>query len=232
MSLIMKQCQILVILGMVLLLPIWSSCSSSDDEPKTPPKQGRIPSVSEAIDLGIGVKFAPHNLGASKPEEFGDYYAWGETEPKESFTWANYKWCNGTDDSMTKYCDDAYYGTVDNLKVLEEADDAASVQWGQEWRIPSDELFYDLYHKCKWKWTTLNDVNGYKVTGPNGNSIFLPAAGFGGKEQGKGMKGLYWYRELNVSDCEGRAIEFGPSQYVLGGCEYRKAGASIRPVCD
>lgn len=136
--------------------------------------------AGKAVDLGLpsGTLWADRNIGADSPEGYGDYFAWGETSPKSVYNWSTYKYCKGSIDTMTKYCTDSSYGTVDNKPVLEAADDAATANWGSNWRMPSRWEQLELIDKCTWTWTTSNGVNGYKVVGPNGNSIFLPAAGW------------------------------------------------------
>ncbi len=133
----------------------------------------------EYVDLGLpsGLKWATCNVGATAPEAYGDYYAWGETAPKTIYNWSTYKWCNGSYDTQTKYCTSSSYGTVDNKTVLDLADDAARANWGGAWRMPTDEEWTELRENCTWTWTNLNGKNGYEVKGANGNSIFLPAAG-------------------------------------------------------
>ena len=144
------------------------------DEPVTPPDE------HEWVDLGLpsGTLWATCNVGADNPEDYGDYFAWGETEPKVIYNWSTYKWCNGSVNTMTKYCTDSGYGTVDNKTELDPADDAATVNWGTSWRMPTLEQLDELLTKCTWTWTQQNGVNGSLVTGPNGNTIFLPAAGY------------------------------------------------------
>ncbi|MBQ8607473.1 MAG: hypothetical protein IJ417_04695 [Bacteroidaceae bacterium] len=128
----------------------------------------------EAVDLGLSVKWATCNVGASSPEEFGDYFAWGETEPKSRYRGFTYKW---GDDYMTKYCTESEYGTVDNLVTLLPSDDAATVNWGNDWRMPTFDEIKELFsEKCIIEWTEMNNVKGVKIIGPNGNRIFLPAA--------------------------------------------------------
>ena len=147
----------------------------------------------EYVNLGLpsGTLWATCNVGASSPEESGTLFAWGETEPIGEPNWlnlwGNYKWCNGSPDTMTKYCTDSEYGTVDNLTELEPEDDAAWVNWGPMWRMPSEEQLTELEENCTWKMATKNGVPGRLVTGPNGNYIFLPTA-----ED-------YWSRNLNPS---------------------------------
>ena len=140
----------------------------------------------EYVDLGLSVKWATFNVGASRPEDYGDYFAWGETEPKEEYSWETYKW--GTSGKLTKY------NTTDGKTILDPENDAAYVNWGGKWRMPTDAERDELVENCTWTWTTQNSVNGYKVTGPNGNSIFLPAGGYkgSGPDYPVGENGLYW----------------------------------------
>ena len=132
----------------------------------------------EYVDLGLSVKWATMNVGANAPEEYGDYFAWGETLPKNEYSWENYEWCKGSYSTLTKYCTHSDYGTVDNKTVLDPEDDAASENWGSTWRMPTKEELDELMEDCSWKRVTQNGVDGRLVTGRNGNSIFLPAAGF------------------------------------------------------
>ena len=154
----------------------------------------------EWVDLGLpsGTLWATCNVGANAPEGYGDYFAWGETEPKEIYSWETYKWSYGINDKLTKYCTNSFYGTVDNKTELELADDAAYVNWGASWRIPTYEQLKELSTKCLWVWTTHNGVNGYQVTGPNGKTMFLPAAGYGEDSSlcYADWRGYYWSREL------------------------------------
>ena len=156
------------------------------------------------VDLGLpsGTLWATCNVGAHAPEEFGDYFAWGETAPKDNYDWSTYKWCNGTEYSLTKYCTDSYYGTVDNKMELDLEDDAAYANLGPSWRMPSWQQMQELCNQCTWQWTQLNGVNGRLVTGPNGNSIFLPAAGgHTGDHQFNAEKfAYYWSRSLYSRD--------------------------------
>ncbi|MCQ2059917.1 MAG: Ig-like domain-containing protein [Bacteroidaceae bacterium] len=202
------------------------------------------------VDLGLpsGLKWATCNVGASNPEEFGSYFAWGETvgdpyiEGKtsgytKSFDWDSYKYCNGSDDSMTKYCKDSFYGTVDNKTTLELSDDAAHVNWGGSWRIPTQVEFGELFD-CTWEWTTLNGVNGFMITGKKSGytnkSIFLPAAGCrsGGNLGYAGSEGCYWTSSLSNSNRCSYALNFNVDYYSTGGLYLRAAGLSVRPVCE
>ena len=133
----------------------------------------------EYVDLGLSVKWATMNVGATSPEEYGYYFAWGETEPKDYYHSSTYKWCNGSYNNLTKYCIDSDFGTVDNKTVLDLADDAAHINWGGAWRMPTVEEQQELLNNCTWTWTTQNGVNGYLVTSKkNGNSFFLACSGF------------------------------------------------------
>ena len=126
-----------------------------------------------------GTLWATCNIGANSPEEYGDYFAWGETAPKDDYNWSNYKWCNGVYQTPTKYCDKSYAGYngfVDNKTELDPEDDAACVNWGPSWRMPTTEQEKELYEKCSSSWTVRDGVNGRLFIGPNGNILFLPAA--------------------------------------------------------
>ncbi len=206
------------------------------------------------VDLGLSVKWASFNLGATKPEEFGDYYAWGETEPyyqdggaqsenpiwkegKESgYSWASYKWCMGGERTMTKYCTLGYWGYngfVDGKKVLDLEDDAAYVNLGGKWRMPTVEELEELQDNCSWEVVTENGVSGKKVTGPNGNYIFLPASGYRDDSDFNNFgDGCYWsssiYSKRPHYACY---LLVGPS-LIYTDEDYRCLGYSIRPVYD
>ena len=188
------------------------------------------------VDLGLpsGLKWATCNVGATKPEEYGNYYAWGETTPKTTYNWSTYKWCNGsnTNTTLTKYNTDSDYGTVDNKTVLDPEDDAAAVNWGGAWRMPTDAEWTELRTNCTWTWTTKNGVNGYEVKGTNGNSIFLPAAGFllNYVLNGAGYDGSYWSSSLATGSPSGAwGVECVPND-VDRDFGSRFYGRSVRPV--
>ena len=129
----------------------------------------------EAVDLGLpsGLKWATCNVGATKPEEAGGFYAWGEVAEKQDYSWKTYKWCeDGSYSKLTKYNENV------SVYTLEPEDDAAHVLWGGSWRMPTREEFDELFKNCTRKFTTQNEVRGLLVTGTNGNSIFLPLAGY------------------------------------------------------
>ena len=131
----------------------------------------------EFVDLGLSVQWATTNIGAENPEDDGDFFAWGETTPKEFYDWGNYKWSNGSETTLTKYCTNGEFGKLDSKLVLEPADDASTANWGPDWHTPSLDEWDELINKCTWTKTTIGDKDGYKVTGKNGNWIFLPEAG-------------------------------------------------------
>ena len=193
------------------------------------------------VDLGLpsGTLWATMNVGANSPEEYGDYFAWGETTPKSVYNWSTYKWCNGSNDTMTKYCTNSSYGYngfVDNKTELDPEDDAAYVNWGSQWRMPSREQFQELINNCTSEWTTRNGVNGRLFTSKhNGASLFLPADGSreGNELSYAGSAGGYWSRTL----CHVQYSYF--AEALLIGSEYldlesivqeRLRGRGIRAV--
>ena len=197
----------------------------------------REDSNSRAIDLGLSVKWASCNVGATRPEQYGDYFAWGEVEPKTTYYWSTYKYCNGSDDSMTKYCNnskDGYNGFTDNKRKLDLSDDVARMKWGGAWRMPTRAEQDELRNNCTWTWTTQNGVKGYKVVGPNGNSIFLPAAGcvYGGTLDDAGSCGFYWSSSL-YTDVPSRAygVSFYSDSVGWDGSGGRYYGLAVLPVC-
>jgi len=186
------------------------------------------------VDLGLSVKWATCNVGADSPEDYGDYFAWGETQPKTNYTWSTYKWCRGNQDNLTKYCTDSDYGTVDDKIQLDLTDDAARVNWGGSWRMPTIDELTELREKCNWTWTTQKGVNGYKVTSKtNGRSIFLPAAGYRDDSSLSYAEafGYYWSSSLDTGDPgSARCLIFDSSGADWYGSS-RYYGQSVRPVC-
>lgn len=189
------------------------------------------------LDLPSGILWAACNIGAEKPEDYGNYYAWGETTPKENYSWATYKYANGDEDKLTKYCSNYSYGNNgfrDYLTTLKPEDDAAHVNWGGNWRMPTDDEWTELYENCTWTLTAQNGVIGYRVTGKNRNSIFLPAAGFrkGTDLFGASSYGLYWSTSLR-KDYPYWAwnFYFYPNNTSARDYNYRYIGLPVRPVC-
>lgn len=196
---------------------------------------GSSDSGEEVVDLGLpsGLKWRGWNVGASKPEEYGNYYAWAETSPKSSYSSSNYKY-KATDygDGMivyAKYDPTPIHG--DGKTVLEPEDDAASVNLGNGWRTPTFNEFKELRENCTWTWTTRNGVNGMLVTGPNGKSIFLPGGGWYTNTTltGKTTYGSYW--TATGSGDIAHAVDFAKG-YVDKAVLARSDGRSVRPVKD
>lgn len=189
----------------------------------------------EYVDLGLSVKWATCNVGAITPEEYGDYFAWGETEPKTDYGWETYKYGTASN-QLTKYCNYSSYGKdgfTDSKTVLDPEDDAAAVNWGGAWRMPRYEEMDELIDNCTWTWTTQNGVNGRKVTGPNGNSIFLPAAGVMGNSDlyYAGSLGYYWSSSLLTGSPNLAYYVYFNSDDVGRDRSNRYYGRSVRPVC-
>ena len=186
------------------------------------------------VDLGLSVMWATCNVGAVSPEDYGDYFAWGETSPKSTYNWSTYKWRKGAHNNLTKYSTNSGYGTVDNKKHLDLSDDAARSNWGGSWRMPTHDEFTELREKCTWTWTTQNGVEGYKVTSKtNGNSLFLPAAGYrlNSSLSCAGSYGYYWSSSLSTDlPYYARFVYFNSSN-VDWFFNYRYYGRSVRPVC-
>lgn len=202
---------------------------------------GVVVSAQEAVDLGLSVKWATCNVGANAPEEYGLYFAWGDTigytsdtNDGHSFDWASYKWCNGSYFTITKYCSQGslgYNGFTDDKTILEPADDAATSYWGSEWRMPTYEEWDELKTKCTWIWTTQNGLNGYSVSASNGNCIFLPAVGEreGTRTYEVDMYGNYWSSSLSIAR-NAYYVKFGSIDvYWYFGDRY--LGHCVRPVC-
>ena len=182
-------------------------------------------SLTEGVDLGLSVKWASVNIGANKPEEYGDYFAWGETETKSQYGYSTYKWLQGKYYTLTKYNTDYDYGNViDNKIVLDKEDDAAVANWGGNWRMPTDAECVELCNNTIWEEITQNGVKGMKVTSTkNGNSIFLPIAGSYTHYGFDAESYIYWSSSLYPSNPE--------NAYIIGGKKDRTIGGSIRPVC-
>ncbi len=200
----------------------------------------------EYVDLGLSVKWATMNIGATTPEGYGDYFAWGDIEPnyteghsqddyyniwksgKTGYDISSYKWYDSTNHKYTKYTDGVGYG-YDRKKVLDLVDDVACVSWAGSWRMPTIDECDELY-SCNITSTIQNGVNGYIVTGPNGNSIFLPAAGCrNGRElKSVGDKCYYWSSSMTSN----QSNAFYWKEYTdYQSAESRYYGLSVRAVC-
>lgn len=200
----------------------------------------------EYVDLGLSVKWATCNIGASSPEELGEYYAWGEVQPKESYSWENYKWCTGKKFEFTKYFpldfndrwDEYSFSVGDGKLVLDFEDDAARVNLGGSWAIPSYKELKELVDNCTWIKSHRNDVAGFEVVSNiNGNSIFLPFTGVKNNNELEDIyEGMYWTNAIN-EDSPGYvyilSISHGGQIYPQpnsGKLNWRASGLVIRPV--
>ena len=202
---------------------------------------GTTPSGLLAVDLGLpsGTKWANMNLGAENAEESGLFYAWGETTGFHSeisdgfiFNWANYKWCRGNRETLTKYCTNSDYGIIDNKALLDLADDIAYINWGDSWRMPNTDEINELIEYTENKWTTLNGVIGCRFTSTStGNSIFLPAAGCRVSEShyDEGQNCYYWSASLDIEH-PFAAYYLGYKSKVFEASLHRYYGMNIRPV--
>ena len=208
----------------------------------------QAPANVQAVDLGLSVKWASCNIGvttpegAATPEGYGDYFAWGETESKKDYSWTTYKYANVGERyhyKFTKYCTDASSGDngfIDNKTVLEPEDDAATANWGDVWRMPTDAEWTELREQCTWTWTAQNGVNGYQVASKtNGNSIFLPAAGFRDGNAAPyvaGNRGYYGSSSLLENSSDDVWIVTFNHEKVERQNNKRNKGLSVRPVQD
>lgn len=186
------------------------------------------------VDLGLSVKWATCNVGANSPSDYGNYYAWGETSTKSNYERSTYKWCSDSEDIMTKYSTKSSGSTIDNKTTLDLSDDAAHVNLGGYWRMPTKSEQDELRERCNWKWTTLNGVKGYFVTSKsNGKTIFLPAAGQRLKEVSYdvGSYGFYMSSSLHIDNSEWDFFLRFYSESVTSGYGYRGFGKSVRAVC-
>lgn len=203
------------------------SCSESSDEAKHSNAQLTV-NGHKFVDLGLpsGLLWAETNIGAASSTDDGDYFAWGETSPKTTYSSSTYKW----GDYPSKY------NYSDNKTTLDAADDAATVNWGAPCRMPDSSEFSELYNKCDWSWkSSYNGASGFLVTGPNGNTIFLPASGnrsVGGLYY-QGLGGNYWSRSLYSNSAYNARHLYFDSGDVDPTSNYRRyLGFAVRPVAE
>jgi hypothetical protein len=190
------------------------------------------------VDLGLpsGTLWAYTNVGANNPEDYGNYYAWGETTLKDTYDWTTYIYCNGDSASLTKYCNVGTFGAngfTDNLSTLESSDDAASVNWSENWRTPTQTEFEELFENCTHEWIYFGGTNGYLLIGPNGNSIFIPAAGDWDNNDvnSVGMAASYWLNSLGTNGpYSAGTIGFYQTEYIIVD-GFRDHGDPVRPIC-
>lgn len=191
------------------------------------------------VDLGLpsGLLWATCNIGANTPEDYGDYFAWGETTPKDYYDWSTYQYANGTsweDPQLTKYCNNSSYGYngfTDDLTTLLPEDDAATANCGDGWRMPTRAEWQELLDNTTKTWTTLNGVNGRLFTATNGNSLFLPAAGYRDYSSlyGAGSSGYYWSSSLDTDYPYSAWLFYFSGYYGMYDSD-RNYGRSVRPV--
>ena len=211
----------------------------------------------EYVDLGLpsGTLWATCNVGANAPEDYGNYYAWGEVVTKATYDWSTYKYSKGTDCNLIiKYCiesDKSYNGLADGLTVLEPSDDAATVNWGREWYTPTRDQWRELLGNTTTSWTTKNGVIGALFVASNGNSLFLPAAGCyaffshydsekshfvhhaGDELHDVGSGGNYWSSTLSSRfPCDAWCFHFHSESIGYHEAGSRHRGYSVRPVCS
>lgn len=186
----------------------------------------------EWVDLGLSVKWATCNVGATAPEEYGNYYAWGETTTKATYSWNTYTLTTDGGSTFTKY------NTTDGKTVLELADDAARANWGGAWRMPTDGEWGELLDECTWEWKYAykGTTAGYLVTSKiNGNSIFLPTAGYRDDDDLSyaGVCGYYWSSSLSTNyPCDAWFVYFISDGVYRSNNYCRYYGRSVRPVCE
>ena len=238
---------------LMMLSAAVTSCSIEDNNPVDPidpydseeggvynPNAGSAPEGVVAVDLGLpsGTKWANMNVGAEDPGDDGLYFAWGETTGYtggHSFNWASYKWCNGSYDSMTKYCTNSSYGSVDNKTVLDPEDDAAHANWGGDWRMPTLDEIQELLDNTTsryWNYNGVNGATGRRFTSKkNGKSIFLPYAGYYYGTSFYGWnQGRYWSASLSGSNSS-NACRLGFDREGAGrNSPDRYFGFTVRPV--
>ena len=219
-----------------------TTTTSARQQPSKPAKPSKPKSITVSrptgtieghgyVDLGLSVKWATQNVGASSPSDYGGYYAWGETETKSSYDWDNCFDClDDTGDSWGTY----KIGGKTSISPT-SGHDTARENWGGTWRMPTDAEFDELCDKCTWTWTSQGGHNGYLVTSKtNGTSIFLPAAGWrsGTDTYDGGEGGDYWSSTLgSLYSYFARILSFGSSYHHTNNY-YRRIGQSVRPVTD
>ena len=221
-------------LSIAILILVMLSCEKDkvydDDSPE-------LNVNHDYVDLGLSVKWATTNIGAQKAEDYGNYFAWGETKSKTTYDWTTYKFCNGAAKTITKYNAYSEYGIVDSLYALELDDDVAHIRWGGNWRMPTFQECKELIDSCTCTWTDINGVNGYMFSsnrkGYEDCSIFLPASGhiYGTNTFNVGAWAYYPSSSLSGPDMSS-TIHFkedreSPNIFV----GYRYCGFPVRPVC-
>ena len=242
----------LTILALIVLLLMWVQKHSnivpnfkSNEKVISIKNNKPVKEVHEYVDLGLSVKWATCNIGASNPIEHGNTFSWGETIEGKNHNWESYKYSRDESSYITKYCDNETIGVVDRKTKLELSDDAANLKWGPNWRIPTKTEFEELMNKCSWKKEKVDEVEGFRVVGKNGNSIFLPFNGFITHEKKldghnvlinrkihvvKNGSGYYWTSSLDVNNPKmAWGFVINPNTQGMNIYE-RYCGLYIRPV--
>lgn len=191
----------------------------------------------EYVDLGLpsGTLWATCNIGADSPLEYGNYFSWAETQPKDAYNWDVYKYCHGDGDHLTKYCSKFYYGynyKTDTLTVLQPGDDAATANWGSGWCMPTATQWRELMENTTHKWVTMKGVKGRSFTGSNGKTLFLPANGdqWGEAVNCSGIYGYYWSRSLSIEVSRDAWCFYFDSDYCRVYDYSRIDGQAVRAV--
>lgn len=235
----MKKLTKIVVALLLMTAVVWAVGFTKNNESPNMNESDDSYNGHEYVDLGLpsGTLWATCNVGATTPEGYGNYYAWGETETKDIYDWSTYKWCNGNYKQLTKYCRKSHYGDngfTDELTHLQLSDDAARANWGGDWRMPTKAEWQELLNFTTHMEMTRNGVKGRLFIGSNGATLFLPAAGYreDGSLKADGRFGCYcssffggleraWYLFCVSGMCRMQAIM----------CT-RDAGLSVRPVCS
>ena len=216
---------------------------STDATYTFPVEGGRnlVANFIQYVNLGLpsGLLWANCNVGADAPEGYGNYFAWGETQPKDTYNWSTYQYCNGGFNMLTKYCnmsDSGYNGFTDDLTTLLPEDDAVTANWGSDWRMPTKEEWQELLDNTTVTWTTRNGVSGRLFTASTGNSLFLPARGFlynNGLLYYHGARGYYWSSSLTTGNPNTAwYLYFNSDNYNMSSTGSRYYGFSVRAVRD
>lgn len=221
-----------------LMTFVMVSCGSKNNKTVQCTPISPSPTSGDWIDLGLpsGLLWYSVNLGATAPEEYGDYYAWGETHPKNVYNWRSYAYATtnakGKLENLTKYNTSTEFGTIDNLTTLQASDDVATQQLGSDARIPTIVEWRELFNNTTVEWTSINGVKGRKFTSTNGKSLFLPAAGNRLDTIFNGADTLGYYRSASLYESSPFFVWYigFHSDYQVEGCCYRCDGRSVRAV--
>ena len=231
----------------ILIIVFATSCNKPDDSNSVGNNNQQNDSIIENsdtinihdyVDLGLpsGTLWATCNVGADTPEGFGDFFAWGETTTKGVYAWKNYKYGRLVNEryELNKYCTDSSFGLdgfIDNLNLLEFVDDAATVCWGTDWRMPTKDEWEELFHNTIGTWCTQKGVNGWLFTASNEKSIFLPAAGYWWNNTFNANLGLYWSSSINKEfPYRAWGFHFNTDSGHLCGSSDRNRGQTVRAV--